>query len=266
MTFSATPGTPLLPFPSLPAPGSPIRPSAPASWSNRTAILSRSASPTAPSASSAPPIASGTTSSFNDPQSRIPTTPHHPPSPNPPECFPLSVLSPTPSHPKKSRKPLKASKFEPSPRPYPILRLSSQACEISIPFLYRPDFSKSSLFLPSLVRTSSFCLLTQSRYGVPFPSLRPHRRRTAAVPHGSSFFRSPHPPDRRRTVNGPFLRPRFPSALCLLQLSAGCRPFRPPFCAQNAPASPTAPCSRPKPPIPFSPQLFLFSPAKLRKT
>lgn len=74
-----------------------------------------------------------------------------------------------------------------------------------------------------------------------------------AVPHGSSFFRSPHPPDRRRTVNGPFLRPRFPSALCLLQLSAECRPFRPPFCAQNAPASPTAPCSLPKLPIPFSP-------------
>lgn len=74
-----------------------------------------------------------------------------------------------------------------------------------------------------------------------------------AVPHGSSFFRSPHPPDRRRTVNGPFLRPRFPSALCLLQPSAGCRPFRPPFCAQNAPASPTAPCSLPKLPIPFSP-------------
>lgn len=74
-----------------------------------------------------------------------------------------------------------------------------------------------------------------------------------AVPHGSSFFRSPHPPDRRWTVNGPFLRPRFPSALCLLQPSAGCRPFRPPFCAQNAPASPTAPCSLPKLPIPFSP-------------
>lgn len=187
------------------------------------------------------------------PQSRIPTTPHHPPGPNPPECFPLSVLSPTPSHPKKSRKPLKALKFEPSPRPYPILRLSSQACEISIPFLYRPDFSKSSLFLPSLVRTSSFCLLTQNRYGVPFPSLRPHRRRTAAVPHGSSFFRSPHPPDRRRTVNGPFY---VPSSRLLSVYSSSppeCRPFRPLFCAQNAPASPTAPCSLPKLPIPFSP-------------
>lgn len=163
------------------------------------------------------------------PQSRIPTTLHHPPGPNPPEYFPLSVLSPTPSHPKKSRKHLKASKFGPSPRPYPILRLSSQACEISIPFLYRPDFSKSSLFLPSLVRTSSFCLLTQNRYGVPFPSLRPHRRRTAAVPHGSSFFRSPHPPDRRRTVNSPFCVPGSRLLSVYSSPPPECRPFRPLF-------------------------------------
>ena len=161
------------------------------------------------------------------PQSRIPTTPRHSPGPNPPECFPLSVLSPTPSHPKKSRKPLKASKFEPSPRPYPILRLSSQACEISIPFLYRPDFSKSSLFLPSLVRTSSFCLLT--RYGVPFPSLRPHRRRTACRPPRLFLFPFPASAGSQADGKWPFLRPKFPSALCLLQLSAGCRPFRPLF-------------------------------------
>lgn len=88
------------------------------------------------------------------------------------------------------------------------------------------------------------------RRSVPVPAPAPAQNRCRP---GSSFFRSPHPPDHRRTVNGPFLRPRFPSALCLLQLSAGCRPFRPPFCAQNAPASPTAPCSLPKLPIPFSP-------------
>ena len=186
------------------------------------------------------------------PQSRIPTTPASPPGPNPPECFPLSVLSPTPSHPKKSRKPLKASKFEPSPRPYPILRLSSQAREISIPFLYRPDFSKSSLFLPSLVRTSSFCLLTQTRYGVPFPSLRPHRRRTAAVPHGSSFFRSPHPPDRRRTVNGPFCV----SGSRLLSVYSSpppdAAPFAPFLCSKR-PGFPDRTLQPAKAPIPFSP-------------
>lgn len=207
------------------------------------------------------------------PQSRIPTTPHHPPGPNPPECFPLSVLSSTPSHPKKFRKPLKASKFEPSPRPYPILRLSSQACEISIPFLY---FSKSSLFLPSLVRTSSFCLLTQSRYGVPFPSLRPHRRRTAAVTHGSSFFRSPHPPDRRRTVNGSFCVPGSRLLSVYSSSPPDAAPFAPFLCSKR-PGFPDRTLQPAKAPHPFltawkpfhsSPksQLFLFSPAKLRKT
>lgn len=98
-----------------------------------------------------------------------------------------------------------------------------------------------------------------------------------AVPHGSSFFRSPHPPDRRRTVNGPFLRPRFPSALCLLQLSAGMPPLLPPFLCSKRPGFPDRTLQPAKAPHPFltawkpfhsSPksQLFLFSPAKLRKT
>lgn len=164
------------------------------------------------------------------PQSRIPTTPHHPPGPNPPECFPLSVLSPAPSHPKKSRKHLKASKFEPSPRPYPILRLSSQACEISIPFLYRPDFSKSSLFLPSLVRTSSFCFLTQNRYGVPFPSLRPHRRRTACRP--PRLFLFPFPASAGSQADGKWPFFCVPGSRLLSVYSSPppeCRPFRPLF-------------------------------------
>lgn len=187
------------------------------------------------------------------PQSRIPTTPYHPPGPNPPECFPLSVLSPTPSHPKKSRKHLKVSKFGPSPRPYPILRLSSQACEISIPFLYRPDFSKSSLFLPSLVRTSSFCLLTQNRYGVPFPSLRPHRRRTACRPPRLFLFPFPASAGSQADGKWPFFASRVPvCSLFTPALRRNAAPFVP-FCAQNAPASPTAPCSLPKLPIPFSP-------------
>lgn len=207
------------------------------------------------------------------PQSRIPTTLHHPPGPDPPECFPLSVLSPAPSHPKNPRN---ISKPRNSGR-LPGLILSSQACEISIPFLYRPDFSKSSLFLPSLVRTSSFCLLTQNRYGVPFPSLRPHRRRTAAVPHGSSFFRSPHPPDRRRTVNGPFFASQVPvCSLFTPALRRNAAPFVP-FLRSKRPGFPDRTLQPAKAPHPFltawkpfhsSPksQLFLFSPAKLRKT
>lgn len=167
------------------------------------------------------------------PQSRIPTTPASPPSPNPPECFPLSVLSPTPSHPKKSRKPLKASKFEPSPRPYPILRLSSQACEISIPFLYRPDFSKSSLFLPSLVRTSSFCLLTQSRYGVPFPSLRPHRRKTACRPPRLFLFPFPASAGSQADGEWPFFASQVPVCSLFTPALRRMPPLSPPFCAQN---------------------------------
>lgn len=141
--------------------------------------------------------------------------------------LPLSILPPTPSHPKKFRKPLKASKFEPSPRPYPILRLSSQACEISIPFLY---FSKSSLFLPSLVRTSSFCLLTQNRYGVPFPSLRPHRRRTAAVPPRLFLFPFPASAGSQADGKWPFFTSQIPvCSLFTPALRRNAAPFAPLF-------------------------------------
>ena len=219
------------------------------------------------------------------PQSRIPTTPHHPLAPILPNAFlypSFLLLLLTRKNPGNLSKPRNSGRL-------PGLILSSQACEISIPFLYRPDFSKSSLFLPSLVRTSSFCLLTQNRYGVPVPAPAPAQNRCRsykrrlfqslplAVPHGSSFFRSPHPPDHRRTVNGLFLRPRFPSALCLLQPSAGMPPLSPPFLCSKRPGFPDRTLQPAKAPHPFltawkpfhsSPksQLFLFSPAKLRKT
>lgn len=187
------------------------------------------------------------------PQSRIPTTLHHPPGPNPPECFPLSVLSPTPSHPEKSRKHLKASKFEPSPRPYPILRLSSQACEISIPFLYRPDFSQSSLFLPSLVRTSSFCLLTQNRCGVPFPSLRPHRRRTACRPPRLFLFPFPASAGSQADGKWPFFASQVPvCSLFTPALRRNAAPFVP-FLPSKRPGFPDRTLQPAKAPIPFSP-------------
>lgn len=187
------------------------------------------------------------------PQSRIPTTLHHPLAPILPNAFLYpSFLLPllTRKNPGNLSKPRNSSRL-------PGLILSSVYPLKPAKFLFLSCtariFSKSSLLLPSLVRTSSFCLLTQNRYGVPFPSLRPHRRRTAAVPHGSSFFRSPHPPDRRRTVNGPFCVPGSRLLSVYSSPPPECRPFHPPFCAQNAPASPTAPCSLPKLPIPFSP-------------
>ncbi len=89
------------------------------------------------------------------------------------------------------------------------------------------------------------------RRSVPVPAPAPAQNRCRPP----RLFLFPFPASAGSQADGkwPFLRPRFPSALCLLQPSAGCRPFRPPFCAQNAPASPTAPCSLPKLPIPFSP-------------
>lgn len=89
------------------------------------------------------------------------------------------------------------------------------------------------------------------RRSVPVPAPAPAQNRCRSP----RLFLFPFPASTGSQADGkwPFLRLRFPSALCLLQPSAGCRPFRPPFCAQNAPASPTAPCSLPKLPIPFSP-------------
>lgn len=205
------------------------------------------------------------------PQSRIPTTPHHPPGPNPPECFPLSVLSPTPSHPKKSRKHLKASKFGPSPRPYPILSSLRNFYSFPVPPGFFPKLPLSPLPRPNILFLSS-----HPKTDTAFPSLRPHRRRTAAVPHGSSFFRSPHPPDRRRTVNSPFCVPGSRLLSVYSSPPPECRPFRPLFALKTPrlPRPHLAACQSSHPfltawkPFHSSPksQLFLFSPAKLRKT
>lgn len=207
------------------------------------------------------------------PQSRIPTTPHHPLAPILPNAFlypSFLLLLLTRKNSGNLSRPRNSSRL-------PGLILSSQAREISIPFLYRPDFSKSSLFLPpsSEHPLSVFSPKTDTAFR-PRPCARTGAE-PLAVPHGSSFFRSLHPPDRRRTVNGPFLRPRFPSALCLLQLSAGMPPLSPPFLCSKRPGFPDRTLQPAKAPHPFltawkpfhsSPksQLFLFSPAKLRKT
>ena len=183
------------------------------------------------------------------PQSRIPTTPHHPLAPILPNAFlyPSFLLllltrknSGNLSRPRNSSRlpglilssvyPLKPAKF---------LFLS---CTVRI-FPKAPSFSPPSsehplsVFLPKT--DTAFRSRPCARTGAePLPS-----------PHGSSFFRSPHPPDRRWTVNGPFCV----SGSRLLPVYSSPPPLSSPFCAQNAPASPTAPCSLPKPLIPFSP-------------
>ena len=89
------------------------------------------------------------------------------------------------------------------------------------------------------------------RHSVPVPAPAPAQNRCRPP----RLFLFPFPASAGSQVDGkwPFLRPRFPSVLCLLQPSAGIPPLSSPFCAQNAPAFPTAPCSLPKLPIPFSP-------------
>lgn len=89
------------------------------------------------------------------------------------------------------------------------------------------------------------------RRSVPVPAPAPAQNRCRSP----RLFLFPFPASAGSQVDGkwPFLRLRFPSALCLLQPSAGIPPLSSPFCAQNAPASPTAPCSLPKPLIPFPP-------------
>lgn len=130
---------------------------------------------------------------------------------------------------------------------YPPFILSSLRNFYSFPVFFQ-KLPLSPLPRPNILFLSSHP--KPIRRSVPVPAPAPAQNRCRP---GSSFFRSPHPPDRRRTINGPFCV----SGSRLLSVYSSsppeCRPFRPPFCAQNAPASPTAPCSLPKLPIPFSP-------------
>lgn len=163
------------------------------------------------------------------PQSRIPTTPHHPLAPILPNAFlypSFLLLLLTRKNPGNLSKPRNSSRLPglilSSVYPLKPAKFLFLSCTARI-FPKAPSFSPPSSEHPLSVFSPKADTAFRSR-----PCARTGAK-PLAVPHGSSFFRSPHPPDRRRTVNGPFLRPRFPSALCLLQLSAGCRPFRPLF-------------------------------------
>ena len=211
------------------------------------------------------------------PQSRIPTTLHHPLAPILPNAFLYpSFLLPllTRKNPGNLSKPRNSSRLPglilSSVYPLKPAKFLFLSCTVRI-FPKAPSFSPPSSEHPLSVFSPKADTAFRSR-----PCARTGAE-PLAVPHGSSFFRSPHPPDRRRTVNGPFLRPRFPSALCLLQPSAGMPPLSPPFLCSKRPGFPDRTLQPAKAPHPFltawkpfhsSPksQLFLFSPAKLRKT
>lgn len=206
------------------------------------------------------------------PQSRIPTTPHHPPWPQSSRM--LSSIRPfscsfSPEKIPETSQSLEIRAVSPA-LSYPLnpAKFLFLSCTARI-FPKAPSFSPPSSEHP----LSVFSLKTDTA----FPSLRPHRRRTAAVPHGSSFFRSPHPPDRRRTVNGPFFASQVPvCSLFIPALRRNAAPFVP-FLRSKRPGFPDRTLQPAKAPHPFltawkpfhsSPksQLFLFSPAKLRKT
>lgn len=113
------------------------------------------------------------------------------------------------------------------------------------------------------------------RRSVPVPAPAPAQNRCRPP----RLFLFPFPASTGSQADGkwPFLRLRFPSALCLLQPSAGMPPLSSPFLCSKRPGFPDRTLQPAKAPHPFltawkpfhsSPksQLFLFSPAKLRKT
>ena len=185
------------------------------------------------------------------PQSRIPTTPHHPLAPILPNAFlypSFLLLLLTRKNPGNISKPRNSSRLPGlilssvyPPKPAKFLFLS---CTVRI-FPKAPSFSPPSSEHPLSVFSPKTDTAFRSR-----PCAR-----TGAEPLPSRLFLFPFPASAGSQVDGkwPFLRLRFPSALCLLQPAAGIPPLSSPFCGQNAPASPTAPCSPPKPLIPFSP-------------
>lgn len=155
------------------------------------------------------------------PQSRIPTTPHHPLAPILPNVFlypSFLLLLLTRKNSGNLSKPRNSSRLPglilSSVYPLKPAKFLFLSCTARI-FPKAPSFSPPSSEHP----LSVFSPKTPIRRSVPVPAPAPAQNRCRsykrhlfqslplAVPHGSSFFRSPHPPDRRRTVNGPFCVP-----------------------------------------------------------
>lgn len=184
------------------------------------------------------------------PQSRIPTTPHHPLAPILPNAFlyPSFLLllltrknSGNLSRPRNSSRlpglilssvyPLKPAKF------------LSLSCTARI-FPKAPSFSPPSSEYPLSVFSPKTDTAFRSR-----PCAC-----TGAEPLPSRLFLFPFPASAGSQADGkwPFFASQVPVCSLFTPALRRMPPLSPPFCAQNAPASPTAPCSLPKLPIPFS--------------
>ena len=90
------------------------------------------------------------------------------------------------------------------------------------------------------------------RRSVPVPAPAPAQNRLPSPPR---LFLFPFPASAGSQADGkwPFFASQVPVCSLFTPALRRMPPLSSPFCAQNAPASPTAPCSLPKPLIPFSP-------------
>lgn len=161
------------------------------------------------------------------PQSRIPTTPHHPPWPRSSRM--LSSIRPF------------SCSFSPEKIPETSQSLEIRAVSPALSYPLKPAkflflsctariFPKAPSFSPPSSEHPLSCLLTQNRYGVPFPSLRPHRRRTACRP--PRLFLFPFPASAGSQADGKWPFFCVPGSRLLSVYSSPppeCRPFRPLF-------------------------------------
>lgn len=163
------------------------------------------------------------------PQSRIPTTPHHPLAP----ILPNALLYPsflllllTRKNPGNLSRPRNSSRLPglilSSVYPLKPAKFLFLSCTVRI-FPKAPSFSPPSSEHPLSVFSPKADTAFRSR-----PCARTGAE-PLPFPHGSSFFRSPHPPDHRRTVNGPFCVPGSRLLSVYSSSPPECRPFRPPF-------------------------------------
>ena len=208
------------------------------------------------------------------PQSRIPTTPHHPPWPQSSRM--LSSIRPfsysfSPEKIPETSQGLEIRAVSPA-LSYPPFILSSLRNFYSFPVFFQ-KLPLSPLPRPNILFLSSHPKPIRRSVPVPAPAPAQNRCRYPRL----FLFPFPASAGSQADDKWPFLRLRFPSALCLLQLSAGMPPLSPPFLCSKHPGFPDRTLQPAKAPHPFltawkpfhsSPksQLFLFSPAKLRKT
>lgn len=131
---------------------------------------------------------------------------------------------------------------------YPPFILSSLRNFYSFPVFFQ-KLPLSPLPRPNILFLSSHPKPIRRSVPVPAPAPAQNRCRPPRL------FLFPFPASAGSQADGkwPFFASQVPVCSLFTPALRRMPPLSPPFCAQNAPASPTAPCSLPKLPIPFSP-------------